>query len=409
MDDRERRALARAAATPRPIGAFIAPALDPAARARGFATAALLAWYDRERRELPWRAAPGETPDPYRVWLSEIMLQQTTVKAVLPRYAAFLRQWPSVKALASAELGQVLAAWAGLGYYARARNLHACARAVMDEHNGRFPKSAAELRRLPGIGDYTAAAIAAIAFGERATPVDGNIERVIARLFAVTTPLREAKAEIRGLAAILTPAKLAGDFAQAMMDLGATICTPRRPACALCPLRPDCRGFAVGLAAALPYREEKPERPTRRGAAFVALRSDGAVLLRKRPLKGLLGGMLEAPSSPWEEGRPNGTALRDYAPLKAGWRKLPGLVEHSFTHFHLELSVYRADVGLDAKPKRAAEPDSCGFVLGRDLARAALPSLMRKVLAHALAAESRISKAGPRASPARRRAGRRSA
>ena len=374
--------------------------------------AALLAWYARERRTLPWRAAPGETPDPYRVWLSEIMLQQTTVKAVLPRYAAFLHQWPDVKALATAELGQVLAAWAGLGYYARARNLHACARAVVEQHGGRFPKSAAELRKLPGIGDYTAAAIAAIAFGERATPVDGNIERVVARLFAVTTPLPEAKAEIRALAETLTPAQRPGDLAQAMMDLGATICTPRRPACALCPLRPECRGFAEGVAEALPYREEKRERPTRRAVTFVALRPDGAVLLRKRPLKGLLGGMLETPSSPWEEARPNGKLLGQYAPLKAKWRKLPGLVQHSFTHFHLELTVYRADIGSDAKPKRAAAPELCGFVARGDLARAALPSVMRKVLSHAFAAEARAGKGTNfrgQASPAQPRARRRSA
>jgi A/G-specific adenine glycosylase len=369
--------------------------------------ASLLAWYGRERRDLPWRAGPGETPNPYRVWLSEIMLQQTTVKAVLPRYAAFLRQWPNVKALASAELGQVLAAWAGLGYYARARNLHACARAVVARHGGKFPQSAAALRELPGIGDYTAAAIAAIAFGERATPVDGNIERVVARLFAVTTPLPAAKVEIKALAETLTPAKRAGDFAQAMMDLGATICTPRRPACALCPLRPGCRGFAEGIAEALPYREEKRERPTRRAVAFVALRQDGAVLLRQRPLEGLLGGMLETPSSPWVEARPNGKALSSFAPLKAEWRKLPGAVEHSFTHFHLELVVYRADVGPDAKPKRAAAPERCGFVARADIARAALPSLMRKVLAHAFEGETRKPKAGRQASRGRPRAGRR--
>ena len=376
---------------------------------KGCIAASLLAWYGRERRDLPWRAGLSETPDPYRVWLSEIMLQQTTVKAVLPRYAAFLRQWPNVKALAAADLGQVLAAWAGLGYYARARNLHACARAVVAHHGGRFPQNAAALRELPGIGDYTAAAIAAIAFGERATPVDGNIERVVARLFAVTTPLPAAKAKIKALAETLTPAKRAGDFAQAMMDLGATICTPRRPACALCPLRPDCSGFAEGIAEALPYREAKRERPTRRAAAFVALRQDGAVLLRQRPLKGLLGGMLETPSSPWVKARPNGKALSGFAPLKADWRKLPGVVEHSFTHFHLELVVYRADVGLRAKPKRAAAPESCGFVARRDLARAALPSLMRKVLDHAFEGEARTAKAGRQASRARPRAGRRSA
>ena len=263
---------------------------------------ALLAWYDRERRVLPWRSAPGETPDPYQVWLSEIMLQQTTVKAVLPRYAAFLRRWPDVKALARAELGQVLAAWAGLGYYARARNLHACARAVADRHGGKFPAEENELRKLPGVGGYTAAAISAIAFGRRATPVDGNIERVVARLFAVTTKLPDAKSEINALAGTLTPVERSGDFAQAMMDLGATICTPRRPACGLCPVRTDCRGYADGLAEVLPYRAEKGERPLRRGIAFVALRQDGAVLLRERPLRGLLGGMLETPSSPWERG-----------------------------------------------------------------------------------------------------------
>ena len=350
---------------------------------------ALLAWYDRERRDLPWRAPPGETPDPYHVWLSEIMLQQTTVKAVLPRYAFFLRRWPDVTALAAAELGEVLAAWAGLGYYARARNLHACARAVVEQHGGEFPSDEAGLRKLPGVGGYTAAAIAAIAFGARATPVDGNIERVVARFFAVTTPLPEAKPEIKALAETLTPTRRPGDFAQAMMDLGATICTPRRPACGLCPVRPECRGYEEGLAEALPYRQEKGERPVRRGAAFVAIRSDGAVLLRERPLKGLLGGMLETPSSPWEEKEPNGRAVQSHAPLKADWQKLTGLVEHTFTHFHLELSVYRAEVGADAMPKRAASPERCRWLKPRELSGAALPSLIRKVLIHALKEEAR--------------------
>jgi A/G-specific adenine glycosylase len=352
----------------------------------------LLAWYDRERRHLPWRAEPEEAPDSYRVWLSEIMLQQTTVKAVLPRYTLFLRRWPDVAALARAELGEVLAAWAGLGYYARARNLHACARAVVDEHGGKFPKTEAELRKLPGVGGYTAAAIAAIAFGARATPVDGNIERVVARLFAVTTPLPEAKPNISALAETLTPAKRPGDFAQAMMDLGATICTPRRPACGLCPVRPNCRGYAQGLAEVLPYREEKAERPVRRGATFVAIRSDGAVLLRERPLKGLLGGMLETPSSPWEDKEPNGKGVHDHAPLKADWQKVPGLVEHTFTHFHLELTVYRAEVGPDAAPKRAAHPERCRWLKLRELAGAALPSVMRKVISHALKEEARLAR-----------------
>jgi A/G-specific adenine glycosylase len=371
---------------------------------------AVLAWYDREKRELPWRTAAHELPDPYRIWLSEIMLQQTTVKAVLPRYAAFLRRWPDIEALARAELGEVLAAWAGLGYYARARNLHACARAVAEQHGGRFPANEAGLRKLPGIGDYTAAAIASIAFGLRATPVDGNIERVVARLFAVTTPLPSAKPKIRALAETLTSAHRPGDFAQAMMDLGATICTPRRPACGLCPVRPECRGSAAGLAEALPHREEKAARPVRRGAAFVAIRSDGAVLLRERPLRGLLGGMLETPSSPWEEAEPK--SVRDHSPLKAEWLKVPGRVEHTFTHFHLELAVYRAEVGPDAVPKPAAEPERCRFVARRELASAALPSVMRKVLSHAFEAEARAvkrSNSAVRALPARPRAKRRSA
>lgn len=352
---------------------------------------ALLAWYDRERRVLPWRVAPGETADPYRVWLSEIMLQQTTVKAVLPRYAAFLRRWPDVNALARAELGEVLAAWAGLGYYARARNLHACARAVMEQHGGKFPAEESDLRKLPGVGGYTAAAIAAIAFGRQATPVDGNIERVVARLFAVTTPLPEAKSEIGALAVTLTPAERPGDFAQAMMDLGATICTPRRPACALCPVRTECRGYAEGLAEALPYRQEKGERPLRRGIAFVALRQDGAVLLRERPMRGLLGGMLETPSSPWQEAAPNGASVERHAPLEAGWQKVPGLVEHTFTHFHLELEVFCAEVECGAELKRAAEPERCRWLKLRELQGAALPSVMRKVLVHALQAERHIT------------------
>jgi len=359
---------------------------------------ALLAWYDRERRVLPWRAAPGVVPDPYRVWLSEIMLQQTTVKAVLQRHADFLRRWPDVRALANAELGEVLAAWAGLGYYARARNLHACAREVVARFGGSFPKTEAELHTLPGIGDYTAAAIAAIAFGAHATPIDGNIERVVARLFAVTTPLPAAKAEIRALAVSLTPAGRAGDFAQAMMDLGATLCSPKRPACGLCPLVSGCAGHAEGLAEALPSREVKPAPPTRRGHAFVALREDATVLLRERPLKGLLGGMLETPSSAWTEGNWRELDFED-APLKAEWREVPGLVEHTFTHFHLELAVYFAEVSSHAKLTKATAPEGCRWVHVRHLPNAALPSVMRKVLAHAFAArlQARAAAVPPRA------------
>jgi A/G-specific adenine glycosylase len=345
---------------------------------------AMLAWYDRERRHLPWRVEPGERPDPYKVWLSEIMLQQTTVKAVLPRYALFLETWPDVRALASADVGQVLAAWAGLGYYARARNLHACARAVVERHGGAFPSTEEELLSLPGIGDYTAAAIAAIAFDRRAAPVDGNIERVVARLFAVTTPLPEAKSDIKALARALTPKDRPGDFAQSLMDLGAMLCTPRRPACGLCPVRGACRGYADGIAEALPFRAERRDRPVRRGVTFVAVREDGAVLLRERPLHGLLGGMLETPSSPWAEGEEKALPGLKHAPLKAEWKKLSGFVGHTFTHFHLELSVCRATVGPDAMPKRSAHPERCLWLAPRELARAALPSVMRKVLAHAM-------------------------
>ena len=367
----------------------------------GSVATALLAWYDRERRTLPWRAAPGAKQDPYKVWLSEIMLQQTTVKAVTPRYDIFLRRWPDVPALARAELGEVLAAWAGLGYYARARNLHACARAVADELGGSFPDTEEALRKLPGIGTYTAAAITAIAFGKRATPVDGNIERVVARLFAVTTPLPTAKPEIKTLAEGLTPEQRAGDFAQGLMDLGATICTPRSPACGHCPLMTGCRASAEGLAEGLPYRAAKKARPTRRGVAFVALRADGTVLVRERPLKGLLGGMLETPSTPWEEAAPSD--IKDHAPVAAIWDKLPGLVEHTFTHFHLRLLVYRAEVSQGAAVLDAAQPEQCRWLKRDELAGAALPSVMRKVIAHALDARAKlVSKTKPVARAAAR-------
>jgi A/G-specific adenine glycosylase len=350
----------------------------------GAIAASLLAWYDREARALPWRAPPNTSQDPYKVWLSEIMLQQTTVKAVAPRYIDFLRRWPDVGALAAAERSEVLAAWAGLGYYARARNLHLCAQVVTNELGGTFPDTEAGLRKLPGVGAYTAAAIAAIAFGQRATPVDGNIERVMARLFAVETPLPAAKTELKALAESLTPETRAGDFAQSLMDLGATICTPRRPACGLCPVRSACRGYEQGIAEQLPYREEKAARPTRRGVAFVAMREDSTVLLRERPPKGLLGGMLEVPATPWDRKGANEKSARGYAPLKAEWEKLPGLVEHTFTHFHLELLVYRAAVPKRTRLTQAADPERCRWLHLRELPSAALPSVMRKVIAHAI-------------------------
>ena len=286
----------------------------------------LLAWYDRHRRKLPWRAPPGERADPYRVWLSEIMLQQTTVKAVGPYYARFLARWPDIRALAAAPLDDVLKTWAGLGYYARARNLHACARVVVEQHDGQIPASEDGLRDLPGIGAYTAAAIAAIAFDAAATPVDGNIERVIARLYAIDTPLPAAKPEISRLARGLTPPRRAGDFAQAMMDLGATICTPKTPACALCPWNESCAAYARGDAETFPRRVPKREGALRRGAAFVARRADGFVLLRTRPEKGLLGGMTEVPTTEWTKDFDESVALKS-APRFAS-RKVAEVAAH---------------------------------------------------------------------------------
>jgi A/G-specific adenine glycosylase len=340
--------------------------------------ARLLAWYDRHRRALPWRAPPGTRADPYRVWLSEIMLQQTTVATVGPYFARFLERWPDIGALAAALLDDVLHAWQGLGYYARARNLHACAQAVVARHAGRFPETEAELLTLPGIGGYTAGAIAAIAFNQVAAPVDGNIERVMARLFAVATPLPEAKPELRRLAASLVPADRPGDFAQAAMDLGATICTPQKPKCVLCPWREDCRARREGIAESLPARLPKRAKPLRRGVAFWAVRGDGAVLLRKRPAKGLLGGMMEVPSSEWRAGAWDEAAARAVAPVNARWSALPGIVRHSFTHFDLELQVL---VGKTRATKATAggiwvQPDALG---GQ-----ALPTVMKKVIAFAL-------------------------
>jgi A/G-specific adenine glycosylase len=347
---------------------------------------ALLAWYDCHRRALPWRAPRGERPDPYRVWLSEIMLQQTTVRAVAPYYGRFLARWGDVRSLAAAPLEEVLKAWAGLGYYARARNLHACARAVVENHGGKFPASEAELRALPGIGVYTAAAIAAIAFDAPASPVDGNIERVTARLFAVTEPLPAAKAELRRLARELTPQRRAGDFAQAMMDLGATICTPKKPACAFCPWNESCSARARGDAETFPHRIPKREGALRRGAAFVARRADGLLLVRTRPEKGLLGGMTEVPTTEWLADFDQSDALKNAprfaANKRVAWRRLFGVVRHVFTHFPLELTVYAADL-----PASASAPQGARWVKISELAGEALPSLMRKVAAHALPAD----------------------
>ncbi len=341
----------------------------------------LLAWYDRSARSLPWRTPPGSNlrPDPYHVWLSEVMLQQTTVTAVIPYFQAFLARWPTVAALAAAPLDEVLAAWAGLGYYARARNLHKCAVMVAERLGGVFPDSEEALRALPGIGDYTAAAIAAIAFGQPAAVLDGNVERVMARLFAVREALPAARPRLKALAAGLTPALRPGDYAQAAMYLGATVFTPRNPACVLCPWRQDCRAVAEGDPESLPLKAPRPERPLRRGIAFWTLRKDGAVLIRRRPDKGLLGGMLEFPSTPWRDQDWSLDEAAAQAPAEADWRLLPGRVRHVFTHFELELSVAAGDIRR--KPELA---------LGlwcplEDLPRQGLPTVMKKILRHALA------------------------
>lgn len=349
--------------------------VDPKA---GPSARALLAWYDRHRRDLPWRAKPGETPDPYRVWLSEIMLQQTTVRAVKPYFEKFLTLFPDVRALADAPTDAVMSAWAGLGYYSRARNLHACAKAVMDIHGGLFPNEQDALRALPGIGDYTSAAIASIAFNRVATVVDGNVERVIARLHAIEEPLPGAKKRIKECTAAMVPDGRPGDFAQAMMDLGATLCTPKSPSCILCPFSGTCAAQTRGDAETFPRKTPKKEGQLRRGAAFVLVRDDHAILVRTRPDKGLLGGMTEVPGTAWSADFNPRDALAS-APVEAEWKKLRGHVSHVFTHFPLELSVYVARCGM-----RKSAPEGARFVPVSALDKEALPSVMKKAIAFAL-------------------------
>lgn len=348
---------------------------DPGGKPPGDHAHRLLAWYDRHRRVLPWRAPAGERADPYAVWLSEIMLQQTTVAAVKSYYATFLALWPRVADLAAAPIEDVMRRWAGLGYYSRARNLHACAKVIV-AGGGRFPDTEGGLRALPGIGAYTAAAIAAIAFDRRAVVVDGNVERVVVRLNAIEAPITDARPAIRRLADALTPHSRCGDYAQAMMDLGATICTPRRPACVLCPLCEACVARRTGRQDALPAKAVKPERPVRHGSVFY-VRQGPDVLVRTRPDKGLLGGMTEFPGSAWDAlGDPDGIA----GPMAARYRRALAPVEHGFTHFTLFLAVHVAEVAAGAPP-----PDGCRWVAEAALANEALPSLMRKVAAAAQA------------------------
>ena len=354
-------------------------ALDPVP-----AAALLLRWYDRHRRSMPWRALPGEAADPYRVWLSEIMLQQTTVAAVRPYFERFLDRFPTVAALAAAPSGAVMEAWAGLGYYARARNMHACAQAV--EAAGAFPRDLAGLRALPGVGAYTAAAIASIAFGAPVVPIDGNVERVVARLFAIDQPLPGGKPLIAAGAARLGSDVDAGarpsDFTQALFDLGATVCTPRRPACVVCPWREACRGRAAGDPDRLPVKAPRRARPLRHGAHFWLQDADGLVLLRRRPPQGLLGGMLELPGSVWRDRPWQEAEATCEAPQPAGWR-LIGQASHGFTHFELRLDVYAARV-----PAILAE----GLLHSIDsLDAAALPGVMRRCVRIALADSPRVN------------------
>ena len=330
--------------------------------------AALLDWYDAHGRALAWRAPPGAPrPDPYRVWLSEVMLQQTTTPHATPYFETFTARWPTVSDLAAAGDGEVMAAWAGLGYYARARNLLACARAVVRDHGGVFPDTEAGLLALPGVGAYTAAAVSAIAFGRPTNVVDGNVERVMARLFAVETPLPAAKPGLKRLAATLVADDRPGDWPQALMDLGATVCRPGQPLCEACPLTGWCAAFASGHPELWPLRTKKADRPHRTGVAWVLRDGQGRVALVRRPDKGLLGGMMGLPTSEWAA-----EAIRTAPPVAANWQEA-GAIEHVFTHFSLTLTV------------RVAQGEGDFVWTDPDEALAALPTVFRKALERGLA------------------------
>jgi len=333
----------------------------------------ILEWYDQNRREMTWRASPGCYPDPYHVWLSEVMLQQTTVATVEPYFRKFITRWPTILELASAKLDDVLHAWQGLGYYARARNLHKSAILISTLFAGRLPNTEIELLKLPGIGQYTAAAIVAIAFGRTATVVDVNVERVMARLYAVKTSLPKARVQLRKLAARHTPDTRCGDYAQAVMDLGATVCSPSKPDCDICPWVKACMAHKRGIAADLPVKPPKPKRPIRYGFAYWIVSPEGSVLLRRRPTSGLLGGMMEVPSTSWTSKPPTMRSVRRAAPLEAEWTPLSGIVHHKFTHFALQLRVLVADV-----PK---EQNLDGvWYFPEAFSQLALPTVMKKVI-----------------------------
>ena len=341
---------------------------------------ALLAWYDRHHRDLPWRVSPamaksGVLPVPYHIWLSEVMLQQTTVQAVKAYFQKFVGRWPTVLDLAAAPVEDVMAAWAGLGYYARARNLKKCADAVAADHGGVFPDTEEGLRSLPGIGDYTAAAVAAIAFDRLAVVMDANVERVISRLYAIDAPLPASKPAMKARVAEITPDRRPGDFAQAMMDLGATICTPKRPACALCPFNGACAALAYHDPESFPVKAAKKDKPVRVGAAFVALDADGAILLKRRIDSGLLGGMTEVPTTGWTARLDGGTTIAQ-APFAADWSAC-GTVTHVFTHFELRLSVFFCRT-------RRRSGDNGWWEPVANLDAQALPTVMKKAITQAL-------------------------
>ncbi|HEX5279267.1 MAG TPA: A/G-specific adenine glycosylase [Micropepsaceae bacterium] len=343
----------------------------------------LLSWYDRHRRDLPWRAKPGHAADPYRVWVSEIMLQQTTVAAVIGYFDRFIRRWPDVTALALAPLDEVLAQWAGLGYYARARNLHRGACFVAERFGGVMPRQADQLIEIPGIGPYTANAIAAIAFGEPVPAIDTNAERVMSRYLAFSESLPGARAQLTALVAELVPQRRPGDFAQALMDLGSSICTPENPGCASCPLSLRCKARRQKLTRILPRKEKKAQRRVMRALAFVAIDDRGAVYLIKRAETGLFGGMMQPPLTPLQKNFPPARDAMSQAPFHGEWRLRPGIVKHTLTHIELEVRTYVAQF--------AARPNGEGIWLAPgEFKTAALPTAMRKMLRHALAAEASL-------------------
>lgn len=332
----------------------------------------ILDWYDRNRRKLPWRAEPWETPDPYHVWLSEVMLQQTTVPAVIPYFLRFIEKWPTVQSLAEAGSEVVMREWAGLGYYARARNLHKCAKVIASNYAGTFPKDQAELRKLPGVGDYTSAAIAAIAFGLEANVVDGNIERIMARYHAVSEPLPRSKKRLKELAGQLSleQTQRTGDYAQALMDIGATICTPKSPRCALCPLSSSCMAYAKSIQEGLPQKTKKADKPQKVGNVYWIVGENGDVLLHKRPDRGLLGGMFGFPTSGWDNTGEDRDLIKG---VLAG--NEAGTVKHSFTHFdltlHVKVSGWNSAITL---------PDGYQWIGFNNLSNYGFPTVFRKIV-----------------------------